>query len=76
MPSLFISYRRSDSPDTVKRIHERLKQRLPRWNSLERTSGDFLHTNVQSVLILVPGNFPTFVPVQQIEQKIATIFYF
>jgi serine/threonine protein kinase len=31
MPSLFISYRRSDSPDTVKLIHERLKQRLPRW---------------------------------------------
>src|SRR5271168_2459950 len=31
LPSLFISYRRSDSPDTVKLIHERLKQRLPRW---------------------------------------------
>jgi hypothetical protein len=31
MPSLFISYRRSDSPDTVKLIHERLKRRLPRW---------------------------------------------
>jgi serine/threonine protein kinase len=31
MPSLFISYRRSDSPDTVKLIHERLKKRLPRW---------------------------------------------
>src|SRR6516225_7893236 len=31
MPALFISYRRSDSPDTVKLIHERLKQRLPRW---------------------------------------------
>jgi hypothetical protein len=29
--SLFISYRRADSPDTVKLIHERLKQRLPRW---------------------------------------------
>ncbi len=32
MPSLFISYRRSDSPDTVKLIHERLKKRLPRWD--------------------------------------------
>jgi WD40 repeat protein/serine/threonine protein kinase len=32
MPSLFISYRRSDSPDTVKLIHERLKRRLPRWD--------------------------------------------
>ena len=31
MPSLFISYRRTDSPDTVKLIHERLKKRLPRW---------------------------------------------
>ncbi len=31
MPSLFISYRRADSPDTVKFIHERLKKRLPRW---------------------------------------------
>ncbi|HKI31749.1 MAG TPA: protein kinase [Gemmataceae bacterium] len=31
MPSLFISYRRTDSPDTVKLIHERLKRRLPRW---------------------------------------------
>lgn len=31
MPALFISYRRSDSPDTVKLIHERLKRRLPRW---------------------------------------------
>jgi hypothetical protein len=30
--SLFISYRRADSPDTVKLIHERLKQRLPRWD--------------------------------------------
>lgn len=30
MPSLFISYRRSDSPDTVKLIYERLKKRLPR----------------------------------------------
>jgi hypothetical protein len=27
MPSLFISYRRSDSPDTVKLIYERLKKR-------------------------------------------------
>jgi serine/threonine protein kinase len=31
MPSLFISYRRTDSPDTVKLIQERLKRRLPRW---------------------------------------------
>lgn len=31
MASLFISYRRTDSPDTVKLIHERLKRRLPRW---------------------------------------------
>jgi serine/threonine protein kinase len=31
MPSLFISYRRTDSPDTVKLIHARLKRRLPRW---------------------------------------------
>jgi aminoglycoside phosphotransferase (APT) family kinase protein len=31
MPSLFISYRRGDSPDTVKLLHERLKRRLPRW---------------------------------------------
>src|SRR5262249_17126551 len=32
MPSLFIPYRRSDSPDTVKLLHERLKRRLPRWD--------------------------------------------
>jgi serine/threonine protein kinase len=32
MPSLFISYRRNDSPDTVKLIHERLRRRLPRWD--------------------------------------------
>src|SRR6266446_2670857 len=31
MPSLFMSYRRDDSPDTVKLIQERLKKRLPRW---------------------------------------------
>jgi hypothetical protein len=31
MPLLFISYRRTDSPDTVKLIHEKLKRRLPRW---------------------------------------------
>ena len=31
MPALFISYRRTDSPDTVKLIYERLKTRLPRW---------------------------------------------
>jgi hypothetical protein len=31
MPSLFISYRRTDSPDTVKLIYERLKRRLRRW---------------------------------------------
>jgi serine/threonine protein kinase len=31
VPSVFVSYRRGDSPDTVKLIHERLKQRLPRW---------------------------------------------
>src|SRR5262249_27548349 len=31
MPALFISYRRTDSPDTVKLIHERLKRQLPRW---------------------------------------------
>jgi serine/threonine protein kinase/tetratricopeptide (TPR) repeat protein len=31
MPSLFLSYRRSDSPDTVKLIYERLKKRVPRW---------------------------------------------
>ena len=31
MPSRFISYRRTDSPDTVKLIHEGLKRRLPRW---------------------------------------------
>ena len=31
MPSLFLSYRRNDSPDTVKLIYERLKKRLPRW---------------------------------------------
>jgi WD40 repeat protein/serine/threonine protein kinase len=29
--SLFLSYRRSDSPDTVKLIHERLQKVLPRW---------------------------------------------
>ncbi len=32
MPSLFISYRRADNPDTVKLIYERLKHRLPRWD--------------------------------------------
>jgi serine/threonine protein kinase len=31
MPSLFISYRRADSPDTVKLIYERLRRRLPHW---------------------------------------------
>ena len=31
MLSLFISYRRGDSPDTVKLIYERLTKRLPRW---------------------------------------------
>src|SRR5437762_3382430 len=31
MPSLFLSYRRSDSPDTVKLIHERVSERLSRW---------------------------------------------
>src|ERR1700692_583625 len=31
MGALFVSYRRGDSPDTVKLIHERLKRRLPRW---------------------------------------------
>lgn len=29
--AIFISYRRSDSPDTVKLIYERLKRDLPRW---------------------------------------------
>ncbi len=32
MPALFLSYRRGDSPDTVKLIYERLKRRLPRWD--------------------------------------------
>jgi serine/threonine protein kinase/formylglycine-generating enzyme required for sulfatase activity len=32
MPSLFISYRRGDSPDTVKLIYEGLRKRLPRWD--------------------------------------------
>ncbi len=31
MPSLFLSYRRNDAPDTVKLIYERLRKRLPRW---------------------------------------------
>ena len=31
MPSLFISYSRTDSQDTVKLIYDRLKRRLPRW---------------------------------------------
>jgi serine/threonine protein kinase/tetratricopeptide (TPR) repeat protein len=31
MPALFISYRRADSPDTVKLLYERLKKALPRW---------------------------------------------
>ena len=31
MPSVFLSYRRADSPDTVKLLSERLKARLPRW---------------------------------------------
>ncbi|MEQ1906438.1 MAG: protein kinase, partial [Pirellulaceae bacterium] len=30
-PTIFISYRRSDSPDTIKLIYERLKRELPRW---------------------------------------------
>jgi WD40 repeat protein/serine/threonine protein kinase len=29
--SLFISYRRDDSPDTVKLLYEHLRHRLPRW---------------------------------------------
>jgi len=32
MSRLFLSYRRSDCPDTVKFLHERLKARLPRWS--------------------------------------------
>ncbi len=32
MPTLFLSYRRADSPDTVKLVYERLKARLPRWD--------------------------------------------
>ena len=32
MTALFLSYRRADSPDTVKLIHERLKQRLRGWD--------------------------------------------
>jgi len=31
MSKLFLSYRRADSPDTVKLLYERLKARLPRW---------------------------------------------
>ncbi len=31
MSSLFISYRRTDSPGAVKNIYDRLKSRLPRW---------------------------------------------
>jgi serine/threonine protein kinase len=31
MSSLFISYRRADSPGTVKNLFDRLKTRLPRW---------------------------------------------
>jgi serine/threonine protein kinase len=31
MPSLFLSYRRSDSPGTVKQLYECLQSRLPRW---------------------------------------------
>src|SRR5262249_22512893 len=31
MSRLFISYRRADSPDTVKLLSERLKARLRRW---------------------------------------------
>lgn len=31
MSSLFISYRRVDSPGSVSRLQERLKARLPRW---------------------------------------------
>lgn len=31
MSRLFLSYRRSDCPDTVKLLYERLKVRLPRW---------------------------------------------
>ncbi len=30
--SLFLSYRRADSPDTVKLLYERLQARLPRWH--------------------------------------------
>ena len=31
MPTIFLSYRRADCPDTVKLLYERLKARLPRW---------------------------------------------
>jgi serine/threonine protein kinase/tetratricopeptide (TPR) repeat protein len=31
MPSIFLSYRRADCPDTVKLLYERLSARLPRW---------------------------------------------
>jgi hypothetical protein len=31
MSSLFLSYRRADSPATVKHLFDRLKSRLPRW---------------------------------------------
>lgn len=32
MSRLFLSYRRADSPDTVKLLHERLRTRLRRWH--------------------------------------------
>jgi hypothetical protein len=32
LSKLFLSYRRADSPDSVKLLHERLLARLPRWS--------------------------------------------
>jgi hypothetical protein len=55
MPSLFISYRRSDRPDTVKLIYQRLKKRLPHW--------EIFCAIGWHILLMKPEEFRTCAPV-------------
>ena len=62
MSSLFVSYRRADSPGAVKNIHDRLKSRLPRWTLF------YDHTN------LAPGeDFPERLKLEVSSAKIVLV---
>jgi hypothetical protein len=73
MPSLFISYRRSDSPDTVKLLHERLKRRLPRWDTfydhesipLGEQFPERLRTQVAAATVVLVVIGPKWLPILQ-----------